>query len=158
MRKIVVIAFIAAAALAAIATVAVIVIPLVNAQGEGEAVPAAPETTFGWVVLAWVIYAIAGLVASITNPTEHFDPKKFAGSFLTAILTGFIAMALKIEPNTASTRFGPVLNMVVAGILNAGPGLTLIYLFNKGYVIVMNAKAKLDVARAATGPGPPNPS
>jgi hypothetical protein len=155
MRKIFVIAFIAAAALAALATVAVIVIPLVMAQG--EAVPVAPETTFGWVVLAWVIYAIAGLVASITNPTEHFDPKKFAGSFLTAILTGFIAMALKIEPNTVSTQFGPVLNMVVAGILNAGPGLTLIYLFNKGYAIVMNTKAKIETARALSTPGPPKP-
>jgi hypothetical protein len=152
MRKIVVIAFILAALMAAAATIVVVF-------AQGEIVPVAPETTFGWVVLAWVIYAIAGLVASITNPTERFNPQKFAGSFLTAILTGFIAMALKIEPNTVSTQFGPVLNMVVAGILNAGPGLTLIYLFNKGYVIVMNAKAKIETARAATtGPGPPSPS
>ena len=149
MRKIVVIAFILAALMAAAATIVVVF-------AQGEVVPVAPETTFGWVVLAWVIYAIAGLVASITNPTEHFDPKKFAGSFLTAILTGFIAMALKIEPNTVSTQFGPVLNMVVAGILNAGPGLTLIYLFNKGYVIVMNAKAKIETARALSTPSPPN--
>ena len=158
MRKIVVIAFIAAAALAAIATVAVIVIPLVMAQGEGEAVPAAPETTFGWVILAWLIYAVAGLVASVTTPTERFDAIKFARSFLIMLLTAFIAIALRISPANIETQFGGLITTIANLIVNTGPGLTLIYLFEKVYRFIMNTKAKIEAARGFQSIEPPRPS
>ena len=156
MRKIIVIAFITALTLATIATIAVIVIPWVMAQGEGEVLPVAPETTFAWVVGAWLIYAIAGLVASVSKPTERFDPIKFAGSFLTAILTAFIAIGLGIEPGTVATQFGPSISMIATTILNTGPGLMLIYVFNKLYTLAMNLKAKIEAARALSTSGPPS--
>jgi hypothetical protein len=155
MRRIFVIAFIAAAALAAIATVAVIIIPLVMAQGEGEAVPAAPETTFGWVLAAWMIYAVAGLLASMTTSGEHWDTVKFARSLITAILTGFIALAFKISPANVETQFGGLVTTLANIIVNTAPGVTLIYLLDKIYKLIMNLKAKIEAARALSTPEPP---
>jgi len=41
---------------------------------QGEAVPVMPETTFGWVLLAWVIYAIASLLANVKRPQKSSTP------------------------------------------------------------------------------------
>jgi hypothetical protein len=157
MRKIFVIAFIAAAALAALATVAVIVIPLVMAQGEGEAVPVAPETTFGWVILAWLIYAVAGLLASMTASGERFDAIKFARSLIIMLLTGAFALAFRISPANVETQFGGVITILTNTIVNAAPGVTLIYLVDKVWKLIANLKTKIEAARALSTPGPSSP-
>jgi len=148
-RKILVFAFILIAAFA-------ITMPVVLAQS--EAVPIAPETTFGWVILAWLIYAVAGLLASVTTPTEHFDAIKFARSFLIMLLTAFIAIALRISPANIETQFGGLITTIANLIVNTGPGLTLIYLFEKVYRFIMNTKAKIEAARGLSVTGPPRPS
>ena len=148
-RKILVFAFMLVVALTA-------TIPMVVAQS--EAVPIAPETTFGWVILAWLIYAVAGLVASVTTPTEHFDAIKFARSFLIMLLTAFIAIALRISPANIETQFGGLITTIANLIVNTGPGLTLIYLFEKVYRFIMNTKAKIEATRGLSATGPPSPS
>ena len=148
-RKILVFAFMLVVALTA-------TIPMVVAQS--EAVPIAPETTFGWVILAWLIYAVAGLVASVTTPTERFDAIKFARSFLIMLLTAFIAIALRISPANIETQFGGLITTIANLIVNTGPGLTLIYLFDKVYRFIMNTKAKIEATRGLPVTGPPRPS
>ena len=148
-RKILVFAFMLVVALTA-------AIPMVVAQT--EAIPVAPETTFGWVILAWLIYAVAGLVASVTTPTERFDAIKFARSFLIMLLTAFIAIALRISPANIETQFGGLITTIANLIVNTGPGLTLIYLFEKVYRFIMNAKAKIEAAHGLQSTGPPRPS
>ena len=157
MRKIVVFAFIVAAALAAIATVAVIVIPLVMAQGEGEAVPAAPETTFCWVVFSWLIYAVAGLLASMTASGERFDAIKFARSLIIMLLTVAFALAFRISPANIETQFGGVITILTNTIVNAAPGVTLIYLVDKVWKLIANLKTRIEAARALSTPSPSSP-
>jgi hypothetical protein len=152
MRKIFMIAFIVAAALAAIATVAVIVIPLVMAQGESEAVPAAPETTFSWVVLSWLIYAVAGLVASVTTSNERFDAAKLARSLIIMLLTGFFALAFRISPVNIETEFGGIITIIANTIVNAAPGVTLIYIVDKIWKLIANLKTKIGVTQALSTP------
>jgi len=121
----------------------------------GEAMPVAPETTFGWVILAWLIYAVAGLVASVTTSTEHFDAIKFARSLLIMLLTGLIAVAFRISPANVETQFGGLITTIANLIVNTALGVTLIYLVDKLWKIIANLKAKVEAARAAVGPGPP---
>jgi hypothetical protein len=139
----------------AIATVPVMV---VVAQ-EPAPVPVAPETTFGWVVLAWLIYSIVGLLASVSKPGETFDTLKFVRSFLIMLVTGLVSIALHLTPGAITTQFGGILDMTATFILNTGPGLWIIYAFDKLIKLIMNLKAKLEAARAlaAAGPGPPKP-
>jgi hypothetical protein len=158
MRKIVVFAFIAAATLAALATAMFLVIPLARAQGDGEAVPVAPETTFGWVVLSWLIYAVAGLVASMTTSNERFDASKFARSLIIMLLTGFFALAFKISPVNIETEFGGIITIIANTIVNAAPGVTLIYIVDKVWKLIANLKTKIEATRALSAPGPPSPS
>jgi hypothetical protein len=158
MRKIVVFAFVAAAVLAALATVMFVVVPLACAQGDGEAVPVAPETTFGWTIAAWLIYAVAGLLAGITTSGEHWDTVKFARSLITAILTGFIALAFRISPANVETQFGGFITTLANIVVNTAPGVTLIYLLDKIYKLIVNLKAKIEAARALSAPGPPSSS
>jgi uncharacterized membrane protein len=147
-RKIFVFAFMLTVAFA-------IIMPVVSAQT--ETVPLAPETTFGWVILAWFIYALIGLLASVTTPKEHFDAIKLARSFILMILTGVIAIALRITPGAIETQYGGILNVVATVVLNTGPGLTLIYSLDKLAKLIMNTKAKIEAARALSTPGPSNP-
>lgn len=156
MRKIIVAAFAAALVLAGLATVAYIVIPLSYAQG--DAVPAlGPEVTFGWVVVSWLIYSIAGLLASLTTPTEKFDAVKFARSLLIMVLTGFMALAFGISPANVETQFGGFITAMANGIVNTAPGVTLIYILNKSTTFIMNLKAKIEAAKAQMATGPPKP-
>jgi hypothetical protein len=155
MRKIVVFAFIAAAVLATLTTVAFVVIPLACAQGDGEAVPVAPETTFGWVVFSWLIYAVAGLVASVTTSNERFDASKFARSLIIMLLTGFFAIAFRISPVNIETEFGGIITIVANTIVNAAPGVTLIYLVDKVWKLIANLKTKIEAARALSTPRSP---
>ena len=125
--------------------------PVVVAQS--EVVPVAPETTFGWVAFAWLIYAVAGLVASVTKtPTEPFDPIKFARSLLIMLLTGVIALAFRISPANVETQFGGLITTMANVIVNTAPGVTLIYLTDKLYKFVMNAKAKIEAAHTLSTP------
>jgi hypothetical protein len=158
MRKIVVFAFIAAATLAVLATVMFVVVPLVCAQGDGEAVPVAPETTFGWVVLSWLIYAVAGLLASVATSNERFDAAKFARSLIIMLLTGFFAIAFRISPVNIETEFGGIITIIANTIVNAAPGVTLIYIVDKAWKLMANLKTKIETARVASTPGPPRSS
>jgi hypothetical protein len=159
MRKIVVFAFIAAAVLAALVTVMYVAVPLVCAKGDGEAVPVEPETTFGWVVLSWLIYAVAGLIASITKtPAESFDAIKFTRSFLIMLLTGLATLALRISPTNVETQFGGLITILATTIVNTAPGVALIYLFEKLYRFVTNLGTKIQAARSLSGPGSASPS
>lgn len=119
--------------------------------------PVAPEVTFGWVVLSWLIYSIIGLLASISKPGETFDAIKFVRSFLIMLLTGLISIGLHLAPGSVTTQFGGTLDMIATFILNTGPGLWLIYAFDKLYKLIMNLKTKLEAAHtlATTGPGSP---
>jgi hypothetical protein len=157
MRKIVVFIFIAAAVLAALATVMYVVVPLACAQGDGEAVPVAPETTFGWVVLSWLIYAVAGLVASVTASGESFDAAKFVRSLIIMLLTGFFAIAFRISPVNIETEFGGIITILANTIGNAAPGVTLIYIVDKIWKLIANLKTKIEAARALSTPEPQRP-
>ena len=140
-----------------VALAAATITPVVVAQS--EAVPVAPETTFGWVAFAWLIYAVAGLVASVTKtPGEPFDPVKFARSLLIMLLTGIIAIAFRISPANVETQFGGLITTVANVIVNTAPGVTLIYLTDKLYKFVTNAKAKIEAAHAVSAPGPQKPT
>jgi hypothetical protein len=152
MRKIVVFAFIAAATLAVLATVMFLVIPLARAQGDGEAVPVAPETTFGWVVFSWLIYAVAGLVASVTASDESFDAVKFARSLIIMLLTGFFAIAFRISPVNIETEFGGIITILANTIVNAAPGVTLIYIVDKIWKLIANIRTKIEATRALSAP------
>jgi hypothetical protein len=157
MRKLIKIALIAAATIAALATVTVIVIPLVMAQGEGEAVPVAPETTFGWVVFSWLIYAVAGLLASVTASGERFDAIKFARSLIIMLLTGAFALAFRISPANVETQFGGVITIITNTIVNAAPGVTLIYLVDKIWKLIANLKTRIEAARTLSTPSTSSP-
>jgi len=132
---------------------------VVVVAAQGEAVPVMPETTFGWVVLSWLIYAVAGLVASVTKtPSEPFDSVKLLRSFLIMGITGITALAFRIAPANVETQFGGLITTVANVAVNTAPGVYLIYLLDKGARFVMNLKAKIEAARALSTPGPPNPS
>ena len=143
---------------ALILTITSVPVVLVVAQ-EPAPVPTAPETTFSWVVLAWLIYSIVGLLASVSKPGETFDTMKFVRSFLIMLLTGVVSIALHLAPGSVTTQFGGILDMAATFILNTGPGLWIIYAFDKLIKLIMNLKAKLEAAHAlaAAGPGPPKP-
>jgi len=121
-----------------------------------EAVPVAPEATFGWVALSWLIYAVAGLLASMTG-TERFDTIKFARSIIIMLLTGAFALAFRISPANIQTEFGGVITILANTIVNAAPGVTLIYLVDKVWKLIANLKTKIEVARTLSSPGPPKP-
>jgi len=150
MRKIIVLAFVLVALMATAATIYVVF-------AQGEVVPVAPETTFGWVILSWLIYAVAGLLASMTG-TERFDTIKFARSLIIMLLTGAFALAFRISPANIETQWGGVITILANTIVNTAPGVTLIYLIDKVWKLIANLKTKIEATRAATGPGPPSPS
>jgi hypothetical protein len=130
---------------ALILTITSVPVVLVVAQ-EPAPVPVAPETTFGWVVLAWLIYSIIGLLASVSKPGETFDTLKFVRSFFIMLLTGVVSIALHLTPGIVTTQFGGILDMAATFILNTGPGLWLIYAFDKLIKLIMNLKTKLEAA------------
>jgi hypothetical protein len=131
------------------------IVPMAFAQGETEPVTPGPEEaaiTFGWIVAAWLVYSFVGFFAS----GESFNGIKFAKTFLVTILVGFIAIALKIAPTTVATEYGPILDQIATIIVNTGPGITLIYLLEKLWKIVVALKTKWEQAKQiAAGPGPP---
>jgi hypothetical protein len=145
-RKILILAFLMVAAFTLVLS-----IPVVEAQTEGVPV-VAPETTFGWAALAWLIYALAGLIANIGK--EKFDAVKLTRSFLIMIITVFIAISLGISPANVETQYGGILTLVANAIVNAAPGVTLIYLVDKAWRVTANLKAKLEAAHVMTGPEP----
>jgi len=134
-------------------------IPVVVVVAQGEAVPVMPETTFGWVVLSWLIYAAAGLIASITKtPSEPFDSVKLLRSFVIMVITGVTALAFRIAPANVETQFGGLITTIANVAVNTAPGVYLIYLLDKASKFVMNLKAKIEAAHALSTPGPPSPS
>lgn len=147
-------------ALLSCAIAGAVAIPVVVTAQEPTvpAVPAAPEVTFGWILASWLIYAVAGLLAGITTSGEHWDTVKFARSLITAILTGFIALAFHIAPANVETQFGGIVTTLANVIVNTAPGVSLIYLLDKIYRLIMNLKVKIEAARALSTPGPPSPS
>ncbi len=111
-----------------------------------------PEVSFGWVVVSWLIYSIAGLVSSVSGG-KSFDGFKFTRTLLFTLLVAILAIALHITPVQVTTTYGPVLEQVIAFLLNTGPCTVLIYTFNKLYDVIMNLKTKFEAARvAATSP------
>jgi hypothetical protein len=130
--------------------------PVVLVVAQEEVVPMAPEATFGWVVLSWLIYAVAGLLASMTS-AESFDTIKFARSVIIMLLTGAFALAFRISPANIQTEFGGVITILANTIVNAAPGVTLIYLIDKVWKLIANLKTKIEAARALSSPGPPKP-
>jgi hypothetical protein len=127
--------------------------PMVCAQSKTEPIETGqPAVTFGWIIVAWLIYSLVGFFAS----GESFNGVKFAKTFLVTLIVAFIALALRITPATVVTEYGPVLDQVVAIVLNTGPGITLIYLLEKLWKIIVALKIKWEKAKElATGPGPP---
>ena len=111
-----------------------------------------PEVSFGWVVVSWLVYSIAGLISSVSGG-KSFDGFKFTRTLLLTLLVAILAVALHITPVQAATTYGPVLEEVIGFLLNTGPCTVLIYAFNKLYDVIMNLKAKLEATRiAATSP------
>ena len=103
-------------------------------------------------MLSWLIYSIAGLIASVSGGKD-FNGFKFARTFLFTILVAILAVTLKITPVQAATAYGPMLEQVIPFLLNTGPCTVLIYAFNKVYEIIMNLKTKIEAAKlAATSP------
>jgi len=130
--------------------------PVVLVVAQTEIAPMAPETTFGWVILSWLIYATAGLLASMTG-TEHFDTIKFARSLIIMLLTGAFALAFRISPVNVETQLGGFISILANTIVNTATGISFIYLIDKIWKFIANLKTKIEAARA-TGPGPPSPS
>jgi len=128
-------------------------VSIVHAQGEAQTVEA--PLTFGWIIVAWLIYSFTGFFAS----GETFNGVKFARTFIITIVAAFIAIALKVSPGNVTTQYGPILDQIATVILNTGPGITLIYLLEKLWKIVSNIKTKLEKAKEiASAPGPPTPT
>jgi hypothetical protein len=126
--------------------------PIVLAQGEAQPVEA--PVMFGWTVGAWLIYSFVGFFAS----GEPFNGLKFARTFLVAIIVAFIAVALKITPANAATSYGSIIDQFASVIINTGPGIGLIYLFEKVFKFSQFLKTKLEKAKELTSaPGPPTP-
>jgi hypothetical protein len=150
-RKIFVFAFMMLITLAAVA------IPMVIAQTEPTPAPVAPETTFAWVFVAWLIYAVVGLLAGVTTPKESFDALKLTRSFIVMVLTGITAIALRISPANVETEFGGLLTLSANIIVNTAPGVTFIYLIDKLWKLFVNLKTKIEAARGLSATGPPKP-
>lgn len=133
-----------------VATVSLMMTP-VFAQ-ESVAPQPGPEVSFGWVVVSWLVYSIAGLISSVSGG-KSFDGFKFTRSFLFTLLVAILALTLGLTPVQVTTEYGPVLEQVVAFLLNTGPSTVLIYSFNKLYDVIMNLKRKLEATQiAATSP------
>jgi len=155
-RKIFVIAFM----LLSLVTATIPVMVVVGQEPTPEPIVSpTPEVTFAWVLLAWLIYAALGLLANMTaTPSESFDAVKFASSLLSMVITFLLALILKLTPGAIITQYGPLIDGIATVVLNTGPGLLLIYAILRFYRFVMNAKAKMEAAKSAAGPGPPHPS
>lgn len=111
-----------------------------------------PEVSFGWVVVSWLVYSIAGLISSVSGG-KSFDGFKFTRTLLFTLLVAAFAVVLKITPVQVTTTYGPFLEQVIGFLLNTGPCTVLIYTFNKLYDIIINLRAKFEAARvAATSP------
>ena len=127
-------------------------VPVAFAQEQPIAPQPGPEVSFGWVVVSWLVYSIAGLIGSVSGG-KSFDGFKFTRTLLFTLLVAIFAVTLKITPVQVTTAYGPVLEQVIGFLLNTGPCTVLIYSFNKLYDIIMNLKAKFEAARvAATSP------
>lgn len=128
-------------------------VPMAYAQDEAE-IPEAP-VTFGWIIIAWLIYSFAGFFAS----GESFNGIKFARTFLVTIIVAFTALALRIPPANVVTQYGAIIDQLATVVMNASPGVMLILLSEKLLKIVNNFKAKWEKAKevAHTGLGSPSP-
>jgi membrane-bound acyltransferase YfiQ involved in biofilm formation len=141
-----------AALLVALCMVMGATVSVVFAQGETEPIEVQSVLTFGWIIASWLIYSFMGFFAS----GESFNGVKFAKTFLVTLIVAFIAVALKITPATVVTEYGPVLDQIATIILNTGPGMTLIYLLEKLWKIIVALKTKWEQAKQiAAGTGPP---
>jgi membrane-bound acyltransferase YfiQ involved in biofilm formation len=126
-----------------------------TAFAQGEATTAEASVTFGWIVAAWLIYSFVGFFAS----GEPFNGLKFARTFLVTIIVAFIAIALKITPANVVTSYGSIIDQFASLIINTGPGIGLIYLFEKLFKFSQLVKTKLEKAKElASAPGPPKPT
>jgi hypothetical protein len=126
--------------------------PLACAQGEAQTVEA--PVTFGWIVAAWLIYSLVGFFAS----GEPFNGLKFARTFLVTIIVAFAAIALRITPANVLTSYGSIIDQFASIIINTGPGIGLIYLFEKLFKFSQLVKTKLEKAKElAPAPGPQAP-
>jgi len=70
------------------------------------------------------------------------------------IITGLFAIAFKISPANVETQFGGLITTLANIVVKTAPGVTLIYLINKLYSVIINLKAKIEAARAQMAAGP----
>ena len=115
-----------------------------------EPVPVPSEgRTILYVVGAWLTYSILGLVASLATPpvagqpVPAFDARKFAKSFLWAIIVAVLAVGFGVHPTTVEAQYTNLVTELVNFIGNSGFGLSLIYSFDKLYNIITGLATKI---------------
>lgn len=115
---------------------------------EPEPMPSEGKTIL-YTVGAWLIYSILGLVASLVTPpvagqpVPAFDARKFARSFLWAIIVAVLAIGFGVHPTTVEAQYTNLVTELVNFIGNSGFGLSLIYFFDKLYRIITGLANKI---------------
>lgn len=111
--------------------------------------PPSEGKTILYVVGAWLTYSILGLVASLATPpvagqpVPAFDARKFAKSFLWAIIVAVLAVGFGVHPTTVEAQYTNLITELVNFIGNSGFGLSLIYSFDKLYNIITGLATKI---------------
>ena len=114
-----------------------------------EPTPPSEGKTILYVVGAWLTYSILGLVASLATPPVQgqplpaFDARKFARSFLWAIIVAILAIGFGVHPTTVEAQYTNFITEFVNLIGNSGFGLSLIYFFDKLYKIITGISTKI---------------
>jgi len=127
-----------------------LIIPLAYAQAETGGEIGVPMG-LGWIVASWAIYNVIGLAASLTSG-EGFDGVKFGKTVLVTVIVAVIALALKIPPVNVTAAYGPVIDLLVIGLLNTAPGVTLMWAINRIWIVVASLKKKVEAARPVETP------
>jgi small basic protein len=90
---------------------------------------------FLWSVIAWLLYSLSGgLLAFIQQ--QNFDPKKFATSFVWAIVVAGLSIFFGMQPGEVTSQYPGLVEDILKAIGNTGFFTTLIYFFDKASRIV----------------------
>lgn len=97
-----------------------------------------------YVVGAWLIYFIMGLLPSIISG-DKFDAVKFGRSIIWALVVALLSIGMGLHPTVIEAEYTNLVSEVVNFIGNSGFGLSLIYFFDKLYRTVTGLAAKYKI-------------
>jgi hypothetical protein len=88
-----------------------------------------------YTALSWLVYAVWGLIVALLNG-EKFDAKKFTRSLLWAMLITLLALITQLEPIQVTTKYGTLIDSLLALLMNSSPTIALMWFFERLYLAI----------------------